>query len=119
MYFDPYFVSTFGEMYSFHLPFLAPCSISSQRVVLSIPVRNPTETPGLQDSRWIEAIVLAIMAPPDTAKSFGISSIASVSAPYIKLQHTLCSSCCSILLRIDGSMSPNMEEGVKSYVRSL
>ena len=93
MYFDPYFLSKFGEMYSFHLPYLAPCSISSQRAVLSIPIRNPTETPGLQDSRRIEAIVLAIVAPPDTAKSFGISSIASVSAPHIKLQHTLCPSC--------------------------
>ena len=39
-YFDPYFLAKFGKMYSFTPLFNWPCSISSQLVVLSIPIRT-------------------------------------------------------------------------------
>ena len=40
-YFDPYFSSNLGKMYSFD----PPSSVSSRRAVLSIPIRNLTEYP--------------------------------------------------------------------------
>ena len=44
MYFDPYFSSKLGKMYSFDPTpfFFNPCSISSRRAVMSIPIRNET-----------------------------------------------------------------------------
>ena len=41
-YFDRYFSSKLDKMYSFDPPFFDPRSVSSQRAVLSIPIRNPT-----------------------------------------------------------------------------
>ena len=40
------------KMYSFDPPFLALCSISSQRAVLSIPIQNPTENPPPPTEGW-------------------------------------------------------------------
>ena len=44
LYSHPYFSSKLDKMYSFDPPFY-PCSISSRRAMLSIPIRNLTEYP--------------------------------------------------------------------------
>ena len=44
LYFDPYFSSKLVKMYSFD-PLFDPCSVSSQRAVRSIPIRNLPEYP--------------------------------------------------------------------------
>ena len=41
-YFDPYCSSKLGKIYSFD-PTFFPCSVSSRRAVLSIPIRNMTQ----------------------------------------------------------------------------
>ena len=39
----PYFSSKLGKMYSFDPLFFYPCSVSSRRAALTIPIRNLTE----------------------------------------------------------------------------